>query len=137
MRLEISYEMQKIICGTGLFLEEFPINLFSEWDQLTQIFGIVLTLQSPLRQFGLRFRLVRFVRSLQEGTGHQGSKASKVLFLGDKNRIFTTGFSRMSERQYAIWDTVSQTHRFDYAESIAIALIQHKCNSLNFVLIYI
>ena len=60
------------------------------------------------------FVMVQFVRSLQEGAGHQGSKASKVLFLGFKNRIFTTGFSRMSERQYAIWDTVSQKHRFHY-----------------------
>ena len=46
---------------------------------------------------------------LQEGAGHQGSKASKVVFLGEKNRIFTTGFSRMSERQYGVWDAVSTT----------------------------
>lgn len=35
--------------------------------------------------------------------GHQGSKASKVIFL-DKKRLLTTGFSRLSERQFAIWD---------------------------------
>jgi len=44
---------------------------------------------------------------LQEGEGHQGSKASKVAFLGRLNRLFTTGFSRHSERQYAVWDAVS------------------------------
>jgi len=44
---------------------------------------------------------------LKEGEGHQGSKASKVAFLGRLNRLFTTGFSRHSERQYAMWDAVS------------------------------
>jgi len=44
---------------------------------------------------------------LQQGEGHQGSKASKVAFLGRLNRLFTTGFSKHSERQYAVWDAVS------------------------------
>ncbi|GFS52371.1 coronin-1B [Trichonephila inaurata madagascariensis] len=40
---------------------------------------------------------------LQEGVCHQGSKASKVVFLGDSGRLFTTGFSRFSDRQWAVW----------------------------------
>jgi len=44
---------------------------------------------------------------MQEGEGHRGSKASKVVFLGRQNRLFTTGFSKLSERQYALWDAVS------------------------------
>lgn len=40
---------------------------------------------------------------VQEGKGHDGSKASRCIFI-DGNRIFTTGFSKMSERQYAVWD---------------------------------
>ncbi|KAG8196324.1 hypothetical protein JTE90_013809 [Oedothorax gibbosus] len=40
---------------------------------------------------------------LQEGICHQGSKASKVVFLGDTGRLFTTGFSRYSDRQWAVW----------------------------------
>jgi len=43
----------------------------------------------------------------QEGEGHLGSKASKVVFLGRQNHLFTTGFSKHSERQYALWDAVS------------------------------
>ncbi|XP_065183916.1 coronin-2B-like [Sycon ciliatum] len=39
-----------------------------------------------------------------EGNSHLGAKASRVTFLGKDNRVLTTGFSRMSERQYAIWD---------------------------------
>lgn len=40
---------------------------------------------------------------LEEGLCHGGTKASKVAFLGDTGRLFTTGFSRYSDRQYAIW----------------------------------
>lgn len=35
--------------------------------------------------------------------GHDGTKATRVSFLGESNRLFTTGFSKMSERQYAVW----------------------------------
>ncbi|RWS09809.1 coronin-2B-like protein [Dinothrombium tinctorium] len=37
------------------------------------------------------------------GLGHEGSKASKVVFLGDTGRLFTTGFSKYSDRQWAVW----------------------------------
>ncbi|XP_077483425.1 coronin-2B-like isoform X3 [Amblyomma americanum] len=40
---------------------------------------------------------------VREGVCHQGSKASKVVFLGDTGRLFTTGFSRFSDRQWAVW----------------------------------
>ncbi|XP_064595737.1 coronin-2B-like isoform X2 [Liolophura sinensis] len=41
-----------------------------------------------------------------EGQGHQGPKATKVVMLGNSlsNHLYTTGFSRTSERQHAIWD---------------------------------
>jgi len=38
------------------------------------------------------------------GECHEGIKPSKVVFLGDSGRLLTTGFSRHSDRQYAIWD---------------------------------
>ncbi|XP_044761761.1 coronin-2B-like [Coccinella septempunctata] len=38
------------------------------------------------------------------GFCHMGSKASKVTFLGTSGRLLTTGFSRHSDRQYAVWD---------------------------------
>nr|XP_022339588.1 coronin-1B-like isoform X2 [Crassostrea virginica] len=34
---------------------------------------------------------------------HQGSKPAQALYLKN-DKVFTTGFSRMSERQYALWD---------------------------------
>lgn len=42
---------------------------------------------------------------LQEGQGHEGAKPQKAKFLKD-GYIFTTGFSRMSERQYALRNEV-------------------------------
>lgn len=40
---------------------------------------------------------------IKEGICHQGSKASKVVFLGDTEKLFTTGFSRYNDRQWAVW----------------------------------
>lgn len=39
----------------------------------------------------------------QQGPCHVGSKASKVVYLGDTGRLMTTGFSKFSDRQWAIW----------------------------------
>lgn len=40
---------------------------------------------------------------VNEGLCHHGTKASKVVFLGDSRRLFTVGFSRYSDRQWAVW----------------------------------
>ncbi|XP_063216669.1 coronin-2B-like [Bacillus rossius redtenbacheri] len=40
---------------------------------------------------------------LSEGVCHAGTKACKVVFLGNSGRLLTTGFSRYSDRQYAVW----------------------------------
>eukprot|EP00055_Hartaetosiga_balthica_P006156 m.18977 g.18977 ORF g.18977 m.18977 type:complete len:464 (+) comp5046_c0_seq1:336-1727(+) len=40
----------------------------------------------------------------QEGKVHDGSKGIRCTWLGTTGRILTTGFSRMNDRQYAIWD---------------------------------
>jgi len=41
---------------------------------------------------------------VSEGAGHAGSKSSRIKFTTASNHLFTTGFSRMSERQYAVWN---------------------------------
>ncbi|XP_041348894.1 coronin-1B-like isoform X2 [Gigantopelta aegis] len=40
---------------------------------------------------------------LKEGKSHEGAKPSQCVYVKD-GKIVTTGFSRMSERQYALWD---------------------------------
>jgi len=39
-----------------------------------------------------------------EGNGHEGVKGSRAVWIGP-NRLFTSGFSKTSDREYAIWDT--------------------------------
>ncbi|CAD6506479.1 BgTH12-07707 [Blumeria graminis f. sp. triticale] len=36
--------------------------------------------------------------------GHNGAKNSRVVWMGEHNRLATTGFSKMSDRQMALWD---------------------------------
>lgn len=43
-------------------------------------------------------------KMISEGQGHTGAKPSRVVWLGQSDRILTTGFSRLSDRQVGIWD---------------------------------
>lgn len=47
---------------------------------------------------------VRQEKPVHEGPGHGGAKNSRAVWLGEHNRFATTGFSRMSERQIALWE---------------------------------
>lgn len=44
-----------------------------------------------------------------EGKGHQATKPMRAIFMRD-GRLFTTGFSKSSERQYALWDSEKLDH---------------------------
>lgn len=35
---------------------------------------------------------------------HDGVKGARVMYLGDTGKVFSVGFSRTSERQFAVWD---------------------------------
>ncbi|KAI1094664.1 DUF1900-domain-containing protein [Rostrohypoxylon terebratum] len=52
----------------------------------------------------LRVWDVRQERAAHEGPGHEGAKNSRTVWLGEHNRFATTGFSRMSDRQLALWE---------------------------------
>lgn len=52
----------------------------------------------------LRVWDVRQERPASEHQGHEGAKNSRAVWLGEQNRIATTGFSRMSDRQLALWE---------------------------------
>lgn len=39
-----------------------------------------------------------------QATAHEGARPQKLLWLGDSQTVFTAGFSKLSERQYGIWD---------------------------------
>lgn len=52
----------------------------------------------------LRFWDVRQEKPAHEVAGHSGAKSSRVCWLGDHDRVATTGFSKMSDRQLGLWD---------------------------------
>ncbi|KAJ9192854.1 hypothetical protein DTO164E3_8000 [Paecilomyces variotii] len=52
----------------------------------------------------LRVWDVRQERPAQETQGHSGAKNSRAVWLGEHDRVATTGFSKMSDRQLALWD---------------------------------
>jgi len=52
----------------------------------------------------LRVWDVRQEKPAQEVPGHPGAKNSRCVWMGETDRIATTGFSRMSDRQLGLWD---------------------------------
>jgi coronin-1B/1C/6 len=52
----------------------------------------------------LRVWDVRQEMPAQEVQGHSGGKNSRAVWMGEHDRVATTGFSRMSDRQLALWD---------------------------------
>ena len=51
----------------------------------------------------LRIIEPRSGRVVDKGLCHQGTKASRVAYIGNTGTLFTTGFSKFSDRQIAIW----------------------------------
>lgn len=47
---------------------------------------------------------VRQEKPVHEAQGHHGAKNSRTVWMGEHNRFATTGFSKMSERQIALWE---------------------------------
>jgi coronin-1B/1C/6 len=52
----------------------------------------------------LRIWDVRQEKAVHVGTGHAGAKNSRAVWMGEHDRIATTGFSKMSDRQLGLWD---------------------------------
>lgn len=61
-------------------------------------------LATTSRDKKLRIWDIRKGKIISEGPGHTGAKSSRVVWLGNTDRILTTGFSRLSDRQVGIWD---------------------------------
>ncbi len=61
----------------------------------------------------LRIWDTRQEKAAQEVAGHQGAKNSRAVWMGEHDRIATTGFSRMSDRQLALWDIKAPNQPMD------------------------
>ena len=51
----------------------------------------------------LRILDPRSGKLIKDGQSHPGTKPSKVVYLGASGKLFTTGFSKFSDRQFGIW----------------------------------
>lgn len=107
--------------GTGEVLVEITVHpdmIFSiSWDYNGSRIATTCK-DKKIRVFDARSGDV-----LQEGKGHEGTKPSRVVFCGQRNRLFTTGFSRSSERQFALWnpealDQALVTENIDQASGV-------------------
>ncbi|KAF1983106.1 DUF1900-domain-containing protein [Aulographum hederae CBS 113979] len=61
-------------------------------------------LVTTCRDKKLRIWDVRQEKPAQEVQGHTGAKNSRVVWMGEHDRVATTGFSKMSDRQLGLWD---------------------------------
>lgn len=52
----------------------------------------------------LRVWDVRQEKPAKEVPGHAGAKNSRAVWMGEHDRVATTGFSKMSDRQLGLWD---------------------------------
>ncbi|KAF2732070.1 actin-binding protein-like protein [Polyplosphaeria fusca] len=62
------------------------------------------SLVTTSRDKKLRVWDVRQEKPTLEVAGHSGAKNSRAVWMGEHDRIATTGFSRMSDRQLGLWD---------------------------------
>lgn len=61
-------------------------------------------LATVARDKKLRVWDIRANKIVCEGQAHSGAKNQRVVWLGNSDRIATTGFSKLSDRQIGIWD---------------------------------
>ncbi|KAG0211915.1 Coronin-7 [Mortierella sp. GBA30] len=78
---------------------------------------------SQLRVFNVRQQDT----PIQIGQGHAGNRLSRVVWLGEKDLLFTSGFNKMRERENAVWNAndLSQpleVKRMDSSSSVALPL---------------
>ena len=70
----------------------------------------------------LRVWDVRQEKPAHEGPGHAGAKNSRAVWMGEHDRVATTGFSKMSDRQLGLWDIRNANtpiNGFDLLDSIS------------------
>jgi len=77
----------------------------------------------------------RAKRVAHEVEAHQGIKGMRVTYLGRKNKLFSMGFSKISERQFSLWDPRSMdkpvhTENIDTGSGILMPFYDNDTNVL-------
>jgi WD40 repeat protein len=96
--------------ATGELIRDFAVHTDTIYSMSFSYDGAYLATTSKDKI--VRVLDARTGAIVSQGPGHDGSKASRVVFLGTSNKLLTTGVSRSSERQIAIWDPVCLCFRF-------------------------
>jgi coronin-1B/1C/6 len=83
----------------------------------------------------LRVWDVRQERPAAEHAGHTGAKNSRAVWMGEQNRIATTGFSKMSDRELALWEPGNSSpiggfHVLDSISGVCMPFWDDSCNCL-------
>lgn len=78
---------------------------------------------------------IRAGKVVQEADGHQGIKGSRIVWLGDTNRIASTGFSKTSDRQMYIrdvsaFDTLLVQENLDTSAGMLMPFYDPDCKML-------
>jgi len=78
---------------------------------------------------------LRAAAIVQEVEAHAGVKGMRAMFLGHKDKIFSMGFSKTSERQYSLWDprnftTPMHTENVDTAAGLLMPFYDDDSNVL-------
>lgn len=79
-------------------------------DGNTQATSLEWSFNGSLLGFMTKDKNLNIIDPRKEGSAmktltHEGARPQKLAWLGDSQNIFTAGFSKVSEREYAIWDT--------------------------------
>jgi coronin-1B/1C/6 len=83
----------------------------------------------------LRIYDARTKKVTDEVMAHNGSKSSRGIFLGESGKLFTTGFSKTSDRQYAVWDNKKlseplKTENLDTSSGVLMPFYDNDTNVL-------
>jgi hypothetical protein len=99
------------------------------WDYTGKLF-YTASKDKKLRQIDPRSNSVT-----GEVEAHYGVKGMRVSFLGEREKLFSMGFSKLSERQYSIWDprnlaTALKTENIDTTAGILMPFYDNDTNVL-------
>ena len=96
---DLTIKLWDITSGQACFTLKHPDIVQSLSWSANGAFLVTSSRDKKLRVFD-----VRQEKPVHEAPGHTGAKNSRAVWMGEHNRFATTGFSRMSERQIALWE---------------------------------
>jgi len=101
----------------------------SAWDYTGKLYG------TAAKDKKVRVVDPRANKIVSEVEAHVGVKGMRICFLGGKDKMFTMGFSKTSERQYSLWDPRNlgsslKTENIDTASGILMPFYDNDTNVL-------